>query len=195
MREKKQKNHFILYRTLSIFISILLILLSTLLVSLTVCKKRFYPLKYNNYVTEYSVKYQLDKYLVYSVIKTESGFNQRAISKKGAIGLMQLKPSTAQYLANKLNCQTFDLFNPRDNIWFGCYYLRYLLDKFSLYETALCAYNAGEGKVNEWLKNKNYSSDGKSLYYTPYKETREYLDKINKNYKAYVFLYQKTVDN
>jgi soluble lytic murein transglycosylase len=129
--------------------------------------------------------------LVYSVIKTESGFNSSAVSKAGAIGMMQLLPSTAEFV-----CETFGieyqfekLSDGEYNILLGCKYLLYLAARFPVTETALCAYNAGEGTVSEWLRDPALSKDGVTLERIPYPETREYIKKIKKFMKIYEFLY------
>ena len=130
--------------------------------------------------------------LIASIINTESGFNKKAKSNKGAIGLMQIKIETANYL-NQLdkqeNITEDELFNPVINIEYGCKYLNYLLKKFEDTNTALAAYNAGETRVRTWLKTEQYSINGKSVNYIPYKETRNYINKINKDLKYYKKLF------
>jgi len=88
-----------------------------------------------------------------------------------------------------LEVNTFDLFNEDDNVRFGCYYIRYLIDRFENVQTSICAYNAGEGRVREWLGNSEYSEDGKTLIVIPYEETREYTQKILKTFSKYEKLY------
>ena len=160
-----------------------------------VLKKYVYPLSYKKQVLESSKEFFLDSALVYAVIKTESSFNQDAVSEKGAMGLMQITRPTADFIALRLGIGDYDLFQPSVNVRFGCYYLRYLIDRFQNLKTALCAYNAGEGNVRAWLKNVQYSLDGKSLYKIPFKETQEYIVKIEKSFTKYTKLYGKIVDN
>jgi len=133
----------------------------------------------------------LDVSLVYSVMKAESGFREDAKSRAGAVGLMQLMPSTAAFICElenvdfsmeKLTCGEY-------NVTIGCLYLRYLLNKFSVAKTAVAAYNAGEGVVQTWLNNGAYSSDGVHLNVIPYPETSRYVKKIFKFQKIYRFLY------
>ena len=96
------------------------------------------------------------------------------------MGLMQLLPSTANDIANRLNILEYDIFDPNTNIMFGCYYLRYLLDLYNQnIDYAIMAYNAGLGTVNDWLKN-NILDDN-----IPYKETKDYIKKIKFNMKIY----------
>ena len=141
--------------------------------------KMFLPINYRNEIKFYSNKYELDTNLIYAVINTESSFNPNAKSKSGAMGLMQLMPKTAQHVADCLNVETFNLFLPETNIAFGCFYLKELINKYKNINTALCAYNAGSGNVDLWLKNNEYSKNGKEISFIPFIETRNYVRKIN----------------
>ena len=146
-----------------------------------------YPLKYKNEIRVYSAEYNIDTSLVASVICNESSFDENSKSIKGAIGLMQLMPSTAQWLCEKLG-EEYDeqkLYSPEFNIKLGTYYLQYLTNKFEDTDTAIVAYNAGEGTVNTWLKNQEYSSDGKTLQKIPYQETSNYLTKVKRTVRFY----------
>ncbi len=109
----------------------------------------------------------IDPNLVKAVIKTESGFQKDAVSPKGAMGLMQLMPSTADLLG------VDDPMNPRENVVGGVSYLGDMLKKFGDTEKALAAYNAGPGAV------KKYNG------VPPYKETQDYVEKVKKNYKKF----------
>ena len=132
--------------------------------------------------------------LVYAVIKAESGFREDAVSRAGAVGLMQVKPSTAEFICTKRGV-AFDasrLCEGGYNVTVGCMYLAYLLERFPQTETALAAYNAGEGTVSDWLKDESLSSDGMTLSRIPYAETEGYVKKIKKYKKIYVFIYHKT---
>lgn len=89
--------------------------------------------------------------LVYAVVKAESGFDERAVSRAGAMGLMQLLPATAEFVCARegtVFCEEL-LLDGKYNVGIGCKYLKYLLGKFPNEQTALCAYNAGEGTVSE----------------------------------------------
>ena len=190
---KKVNGLFLLYKVLGVFIAILFTAISLLAVYCHLIKKR-YPLGYKEYVFCYADEYGLERGLVFSVIKTESDFNKDAVSNKGAIGLMQIKVQTAEYIASKLGVKEFDLYSAQTNVQFGCYYLRYLIDRFKNVETALVAYNAGEGRVSEWLKNEEYSSDKTTLKVVPYSESKNYLRKIKKSFAKYEKLYGKILD-
>lgn len=142
--------------------------------------------KYLQAVTEYAYEYQVEPELVLAVIKAESDFKPDVISKKGAVGLMQLMPSTAGYIAQKVGytCE-IDLKNPDCNIALGCAYLAYLKQKFQTLPEVICAYNAGEGRVIKWLENPKYSTNGKTLNKIEYGETNRYLKRVVKYLKKY----------
>ena len=133
----------------------------------------------------------LDSDLVYAVIKAESSFNEKAKSNVGAVGLMQLLPSTAEFVCqmNGIDFQSEQLTDGAYNVRLGCLYLKYLLDRFGAVETALAAYNAGEGTVARWLKNSELSSNGSTLEQVPYPETARYVKKVIKFRKIYRFFY------
>ncbi len=139
-----------------------------------------YPLKYEESIIKYSTQYNLDKTLVASLINEESSFNKDAVSRRGAVGLMQLSPATAQFVAESLGEEySIDkLYDVDTNIRYGCYYLNYLRDKFPSTKVYLSAYNAGETAVRLWLKNKDNSVNGSTLIRIPYRETSEYVSRI-----------------
>jgi len=150
-----------------------------------------HPIKYQNEIKLYAKEFGLPASVVASVINIESSYNKNAKSNKDAIGLMQIKLTTANYINNLNNLPSLteeELFKPNVNIKYGCMYLRYLLNKFKNLETALCAYNAGETNVRNWL-NSDFSNDGKTLNYIPFNETRNYLIKFKSNLKYYKKIY------
>lgn len=157
--------------------------------------RTMYPIKFEQYIEKYSNIYDLDKYLVASVIKAESNFNVNATSSKDARGLMQITPSTGEWIAEQMNLVEFSpdkLYDPEQNIFMGCWYIDNLRKEFNNnYMLILSAYNAGRGNVNKWLKNSKTSSDGKTLDYIPFKETELYVKKINLNYNIYKYIYGK----
>ena len=155
-----------------------------------------YPLKFKEEIVEYSNMFGVDPALVASIINAESGFREDVVSKKGAVGLMQIMPKTGKWALERLSGQSVDieflsngkdgiLFLPKENIKIGTYYLSYLIEKFKDLKVAICAYNAGEGTVSSWLSNSNYSKDKKTLETVPYKETANYLEKVLRNLKVY----------
>ncbi len=127
------------------------------------------PEEFDSIISSCSREFGVDKALVKAVIHAESGYNPNAVSRKGATGLMQLMPSTAQGL------KVADSFNPEDNIRGGVRYLRFLLDTFKgNVSLALAAYNAGLTKV------------AKFGGIPPYEETRNYVSKVLNYQKSYL---------
>lgn len=151
-----------------------------------------FPIKYREEITQYASQFDVNPTLIASVINAESHFRADAVSPKGAIGLMQLMPATAEELANKLGRTDFvaeDLLDPATNIMLGTFYLQILIDEFGEEKTALCAYNAGPNKVRSWLKSSTFSTDGTNLAQIPYPETRDYSEKIAFFKKIYAVLF------
>lgn len=157
--------------------------------------KIIYPIKYENFVENYSTKYEVDKNLIYAIIKAESNFNQQAVSNKEAKGLMQLMPQTAEDIAKKLDIEVTKeeifkkLLEPEFNINLGTKYISNLLAKYSNIELALTAYNAGSGNVDTWVENGTLMADGSNIENIPYKETNNYVRKILRDYEIYKKLY------
>ena len=132
-------------------------------------------------------KYNLNHITVISLIKTESNFNKNAKSNKNAIGLMQIKEETANYVSKMYGIKYDDLYDSKSNIKIGVAYLDYLTKKFNHEDLVLCAYNAGEGTVFRWME-RGYIVDNK-INYIPYKETRNYLTKIKKLKNFYTIFF------
>lgn len=153
-----------------------------------------HPIQYENYVERYARQYGVDKYLVYAVIKTESGYRPDAVSDVGARGLMQIMEDTFDWIKFKLDDEDtlyYQMFEPETNIEYGCYLLGYLYDEFGNVETAVAAYHAGRGQVNEWLSDSSISADGVHLDTIPISDTAHYVDKVTKAMDIYVRLYDK----
>ena len=131
-----------------------------------------------------------DPLLTIAVIRAESGFRANAVSGAGAVGLMQLMPETAEYVRAMHGYAKGELTDPAYNILLGSAYLSYLLGKYRDIDTALAAYNAGEGRVSLWLRDEAYSQDGKTILSPPFPETNGYLKKVKKNFKIYRILYR-----
>ena len=156
--------------------------------------KKVYPIKYEEYVSEYSRMHKVDPALVYAIMKSESGFSQNAKSKAGAVGLMQIMPNTFKWLQAKKGVKStsaVDLTDPKVNIDNGTYLISLLLEKYKSEQVAICAYNAGIGTVDGWLDDENCSENGVTLSYIPYRETRHYLNKVMKTKEIYNKLYFK----
>ncbi|HHY78739.1 MAG TPA: lytic transglycosylase domain-containing protein [Clostridiales bacterium] len=156
--------------------------------------KYVYPIKYKGIIARYAAEYNLDLYLIAAIIKVESNYNVTAKSNKGAIGLMQIKPSTGEWIGNQLRIKDFEeemLYDPEINIKMGCWYINYLIKYYNDNKhLALAAYNGGQGNVNKWLKDEKFSDDGITLKNIPFEETRRYIQKVNKVYNIYKKVYR-----
>jgi soluble lytic murein transglycosylase len=114
-----------------------------------------YPLDYGAIVRTHAARNRLDAALVAAVIYQESRFRPHALSKAGAMGLMQIQPVTAETIARQTGGTAFrvsDLYTPEVNVRYGAWYLRRLIDKYGSERLALAAYNAGETTVDRWLQ-------------------------------------------
>ncbi len=148
--------------------------------------RRFHPIKYYEYVEKYSEQYGVPEEIILAVIKSESSFVADAVSPKGAVGLMQILPSTYEWLCTKTGDEpnVSTLYDPDVNIKYGTYYLGYLYGKFGVWETAYAAYNAGDARVKGWLEDPRYGLDGR-LIEIPFEETANYVERVSDNAKTY----------
>jgi soluble lytic murein transglycosylase len=131
-----------------------------------------YPLQYEHIISSHSQNYEIDGALLAAVIYTESKFDPEAESKSGALGLMQLLPTTADGIATftgGTEFETDDLYDPELNVRYGSFYLKRLLDRYGELELALAAYNAGQATVDGWIDEQ---------VGIQYPETRAYVDDI-----------------
>lgn len=155
-----------------------------------------HPLYYADTITAYADAQELDPALIAAVILCESSYDPKAESRLGARGLMQLMPDTAEWVAHKLGEDgadySFDnLYDPQTNIRFGTWYLGYLSRRFNGDAAKIvCAYHAGQGNVDSWLKNPQYSSDGVTLDVIPTQDTATYASRVLRArdiYRKYYF--------
>jgi soluble lytic murein transglycosylase len=140
------------------------------------------PLRHEDVIRQQAADKKVDASLIAGVIYTESRFRDQT-SRAGAKGLMQLMPDTADYIARKSGGTKFeraDLATPQINIAYGTWYLRYLLDKYKGNTIlTLAAYNAGEGKVDEWRASAAAKGEKfKVADHIPFKETRDYVHRV-----------------
>ena len=183
-------------------LAILLILAIAIVVGLTVdalwkiADRAVYPQKYSELVSKYAKEYNIPEDVIYATIKVESNFDPEAISVAGARGLMQMLPSTFEWLTGdehlSENLTPNLLYDPEVNIRYGTYYLKYLYTKFDYnWDTACAAYNGGEGNVAKWLADTKYSDGNGNLTDFPreFGETRNYVKKIRQSRDTYQKLY------
>ena len=154
-----------------------------------------FPLPYRKALEQYSRERELDPFLVAALIRQESEFNARAVSRANAYGLTQVLPSTGRELSRKLNIPRFRtnmLFQPETNLQIGTYYLRSLLDQLQgRWEPALASYNAGKRHVNSWLTWSQFREPAEFIETIPFNETRIYVQSVLRNADVYRRLYSR----
>ena len=151
-----------------------------------------FPKPYWPDVKKFSSQNALDPYLVTSLIRQESEFNPNALSRKDAVGLMQLLPKVGKGVAKQQKIKHFStqqLFTPGVNLQLGTRYFRIMVDKFGAFEYALAAYNAGSDRVQDWLGQAKYRDPQEFVESIPFTETREYVQAILRNANVYRQLY------
>lgn len=139
------------------------------------------PLAHADIIRQQAAEKHLDPALIAAVIYAETKFDPRP-SSAGALGLMQIMPQTAEYLAHKSGATTFttaDLGTPQVNIAYGSYYLRYLLNEYNgRIIPALAAYNGGEANVDRWIAAAHAHGHPLTISDIPFPETRAYVQKV-----------------
>ena len=154
--------------------------------------KEVYPIEYSEYVEKYAKENNIDKYMIYAIIKAESNFEPTAVSHKEAKGLMQLMYPTAEDVAKKVNVDLNEenVLTPEININLGTKYISMLMQKYENINLALAAYNAGSGNVDNWIQDGTLKDDGSNIENIPYTETNNYVRKILRDYEIYQKLYK-----
>jgi soluble lytic murein transglycosylase len=146
------------------------------------------PLTNQDVIRTQAAQKHLDPALIAAVIYAETKFDPRT-SSAGALGLMQILPQTARYLAHRSGGTTFttaDLATPAVNIAYGSYYLRYLLDHYhGDTMLALAAYNGGIANVDGWVAQARRQGRRLTIDQIPFPETRDYVQRVLKAQRAY----------
>ena len=183
----------------------IVILIILVIIGLSICNKidlknirnqimmKIYKLEYSEYVKKYAKEYDVDKYLIFAIIKAESNFDQDAVSHREAKGLMQLMYSTAEEIAKKVNVNLNEenILDPDININLGTKYISMLIQKYGNINLALAAYNAGSGNVDGWIEKGTLKEDGSDIENIPFTETNNYVRKILRDYEIYKKLYEE----
>lgn len=156
-------------------------------------KKYIYPFPYQEFIYSYAAETELDPFLVAGVMKVESKFNPKARSPKGALGLMQMMPETAVWVAEQMGDNDFTidhLENPEVSIRMGTWYLSSLKKEFKGNPVLmLAAYNGGRGNVKQWMSRYDWTMSFAEVDKIPFLETRQYVDKVLYSKKRYEELY------
>lgn len=151
-----------------------------------------YPVEYEALIRTYADENKIPPAYVASVILAESSYRADVVSYADAEGLMQILPSTAGWIAGKFDEQYVEnsLFDPETNIRYGCWYLGFLMERYDgNMSCASAAYHAGQGTVDKWLQNPEYSSNGKTLDKIASDATDTYVSRILKYYEKYKEIY------
>ena len=152
--------------------------------------KLAYQMHYQDLINKYGQQYNIDSYLIAALIREESYFNAKAGSGAGAKGLMQLMPSTANYIARKAGIRYNYLLEPEDNIKLGCAYIDYLKNSHKHNDLfAIASYNGGPNAVSSWKENLDYENFDEFVENIPYPETRDYVKKVYRTYWIYTNIY------
>lgn len=172
-----------------------LIILALLLVTLNIrwFWHFFYPIDNKAYIFKYAQEYNVDPYLIASIIKTESKFNPKAESAQGARGLMQIMPETGKWAARQMKVSDFNLaklYEPETNIRIGTWYIANLKHEFGEdMILALASYNGGRSNVKQWLEQDKWTGEHATIDQIPYPETRKYVHRVIEDYKKYRWIY------
>lgn len=151
--------------------------------------RMWYPIDYEEVITREARRNDLDPALVAAVIYTESGFVPDSRSSQGAVGLMQVLPSTAEFVAThpgRPSPAPEQIDRPEVNIAYGTRYLRYLIDGHDSIPLALAAYNGGEANVDRWLDDA--AAQGRELRVPediPFTETRGFVARVQAAQEIY----------
>lgn len=149
---------------------------------------KLYPVHYREGIARVAEQYDLDPYMVAAVVQTESGYDPRALSPAGAVGLMQLMPDTATWITGLESWKGSDvpvLTDPEDNLELGACYLAFLLRRFGGdTRPALAAYNAGQGTVVGWVHAAG-GGNSFSLSDVRFPETRNFVQRVEHYWELY----------
>ena len=153
-----------------------------------------FPFPYESEILKYAQQQEINPLLVISVMRKESTFNPTIDSTVGAVGLMQIVPPTAKWVAGQIQLADYSLTNPEDNIKIGTWYLKHNHHRYeddSL--LAVASYNAGTGNVNAWLNWYDLNNPDRFVEQIPFAETKDYVEGVFGNYWNYLRLYNPEI--
>ncbi|MBE9192607.1 transglycosylase SLT domain-containing protein [Gloeocapsopsis crepidinum LEGE 06123] len=153
-----------------------------------------YPFPFFEEITTWSQKRQLNPFLVTALIRQESRFEPKIRSVAGAVGLMQVMPSTGEWIAQKIDLKEYNKENPQDNMRLGTWYLDHTHEQYDNNSMlAIASYNAGPGNVSKWLRTLNTRDPDEFVEAIPFEETRGYVRQVFGNYWNYLRLYNPEI--
>ncbi len=153
----------------------------------------FYPIHFRDKIERHARDLDVDPMLVAAIIRNESRFRSQVISAKGAVGLMQIMPDTARWIAEQTGIPDFseeNLLDPDTNIRMGSWYISSLQRQFyNQTAVVLAAYNAGRGNVAAWLADGVWDGSEAAIDRIPFAETEKYVRQVLQDYHRYHKLY------
>ncbi len=177
-----------------VFACLCMVLVVFIYVKSSFVGKLLYPIYYEQEIRQSALNYDMNPYLLAAIIRVESNYEKKSISHKGAIGVMQLMPTTAAWIIERgFNNQiaSKDIAVVETNINLGTWYLSWL---YQYYEgnlvQAVAAYNAGQGNVDRWLQNKTWDGTIEQIEQVPYQETKQYVQRVLYYYEKYQKLHR-----
>ncbi len=149
-----------------------------------------FPFPYRKDILKYAEQQGINPLLVISVMRKESTFNPKIDSRVGAIGLMQIVPPTAEWVAKQIKFKDYTLTKAEDNIKIGTWYLAHNHHRYENNSLlAIASYNAGTGNVNQWLDRYDVNDSDRFVEHIPFPETQDYVEGVFGNYWNYLRLY------
>ncbi|WP_229263791.1 lytic transglycosylase domain-containing protein [Cohnella cholangitidis] len=178
-----------------IILPLVLIILAALFVQSDWLGRWIYPISFTEEIKRNAALYELDPLLIAAIIRVESNYKLNAVSPKGAVGIMQIMPDTANWI---LEQDDFGSITVKDagqeahaGIALGSWYVKELNRQFDgNLIISLAAYNAGPGKVRQWLQKGVWNGEEQTIRDIPYGETRHYVQRVMYYYKKYQKVYK-----
>jgi soluble lytic murein transglycosylase len=187
-----------MFRKKRVFALLLIAFLGFLFANSTFLARKLYPIQFQQEIRDSAANYEVDPFLIAAIIRVESNFQVGRESKKGAIGVMQIMPDTAEWIvdAGGHPRHTLEELHAVDvNINLGSWYIGWLLKQYKGNQVyALAAYNAGQGNVNKWKQAQRWDGTLENIDQIPFGETRHYVQRVMYYWKKYHQLYEKEWD-
>lgn len=184
-----------LWRRKRVFAVLLLSFLVFLFLSSNWVSRLLYPIRFTPEIRQIAQKYELDPFFVAAIIRVESNYEVKTVSRKGAFGLMQLMPDTSDWIIERgkfAEAYKQQLHDPAVSIELGSWYLNWMQKQFNGNMIAVIAgYNAGHGKVSQWLQNEEWDGTLSGVGDIPYGETRHYIQRVTYYHDIYKKLYEE----
>lgn len=153
-----------------------------------------FPFPYQEVILQWSRKRKLNPLLVTSLIRQESRFEKEIRSSAGAVGLMQVLPSTGEWVAGKINLQDYSLTDPKDNVTLGTWFFKFTHQEYNNNSLlAIASYNAGPGNVSKWLEKYGWDDPDVFVENIPFPETKGYVESVFGNYWNYLLIYNPEI--